>query len=743
MKPEILFRLLPSLLLFISALTATAEPAKIEPDRDYAAIAKTFTRIFPAEHLSRQKLNDETSCMSWTNYIASLDYERIYFLESDIESFKAKELLLDDQLKAGDLSFAYDVFHVFKERIADRSRYVASILEEGLNIHSSEKYIWQRKNLAWPKDQEDWNRIWKQKITNEYIIQMLSRTNIFTNTVATVATNRLTESVAQETLTATNQPLNTSSNNTPLLPALTPEEAIVKRYESMMTVMNDNDAEWVLQKYLSAFCNAYDPHSGYMSPSSMEDFDIEMKLSLVGIGALLKAEDGAAQIEKTIAGGPADKDKRPIRLVPGDKIIAVGQDNEEPVNILHLPLYKIVKLIRGPKNSRVVLIVIPASDPTGSTTKTVDLIRDDVKLEDAAAQWKTMDIKDSADKQKKLGVITLPAFYSNMNINDASDPDFRSSTYDVNQLIASSAENKIDGILLDLRNNGGGSLLEAIMLTGLFINQGPVVQVRERFWTKTLYDRDAGISYSGPLVVLVNMNSASASEILAGALQDYGRAVIVGDSKTHGKGTVQTIMPLDQNNEALGCVRITSASYYRISGGSTQLRGITPDIIIPSAWEYLALDEKTLSNPMPWSMLPAVKYTTNDLLKQHIPVLERLSMERLAEDELFKTYTNQLERIRQRIETSEISLNIDERRKQIKTDEELLELQEQLSAAEIAGEDEDISKQSDVVLMESLKILADLADKYAEDALNDQEKPAPKTRNKSLLDTLVEWMLNV
>ena len=564
------------LITFLAALLLGAVPAALSagraaltPDPSYIQIARRFARQFPEEHLRRLPIDAGVSSRAWTNYIASFDADHVYFLESDVAAFRADELALGERLKGGDMDFAYQVFQVFLERVKDRYEYVSSLLDKGFDLQQKETYKWKRKDTPWPANKAEWNDLWRRKVANEYVQQVVSR-----ELAAAAATNKVE---AKE------------GGNKSLLPS--PQDLIRQRYKQLQIILSDSDAEWVLQKYLTAFCQAYDPHSAYMPLSSMDDFDIEMKLSLVGIGAVLSAEDGAAKIVELIQGGPADLDKRESRLRPNDKIIAVGEGDKPAVDVLHWPLHKIVKLIRGEKGTKVVLIVVPASDPTGSTTKTVDLIRDEVKLEKQAASARYEEVKDSAGAARRIGIVTLPTFYANMRAGSMSDDDFKSSAYDVAKILEEMSGKNVDGVILDLRNNGGGSLLEAIKLAGLFIGTGPIVEVKEKDRTpKVLKDLDPNIYDEGPLIVLVNRLSASASEIVAAALQDYGRALVVGSSKTHGKGTVQTILDLARDKK-MGSIKVTTASYYRINGKSTQLRGVTPDIVILSPFDYMEFGE--------------------------------------------------------------------------------------------------------------------------------------------------------
>ena len=730
----------PSLLL-PAAQGVVAEA--LQPDPGYGRVAQLVARHLPGKHLTRSRIDDDVSARAWTNYLDALDYERIYFVAADEQAFAAERVLLDDQIRAGDTAFAYRAYEILKERVRDRVVYVEQLLEKGFDFDVEETYRWRRREADRAKAREDWDDLWRRRIKNEYLRRVISRElaeeaeaeepeqDPVEDPAADPAEDPTADVKAdgeEETETGTEAEAETEAEQEI---ALTPEEFILKRYRQFLTLLEDNDAEWVLQKYLSAFAHAYDPHSEYWSPSSAEDFDIEMKLSLVGIGALLKSEDGTAKIVRVIPGGPAASDKREKRLRPGDKIIAVAQENGEPVDILHWPLPKIVRLIRGKKGTTVVLTVVPASDASETTTRKVDLVRDTVKLEESAARWARREVVDGSEVTHAVGVVTLPAFYASMKAGSVNDPSYRSSADDVADLLREAQGDGAEGIVLDLRGNGGGSLLEAIRMTGLFIETGPTVQVRERYRVRVWPDRDPRIVYSGPLVILVNRLSASASEILAGALQDYGRAVIVGDSKTHGKGTVQTLVDLD-GEQRFGSLKVTTASYYRISGASTQLKGITPDIVIPSPFEYMEFGEDHLPNAIEWSQIAPVPFDPVTDLTPILPELRARSELRRGSDPRFEAYRQLLERVEKMNADAEVPLNIDRRREIARAEKELSELQESLAEQE-AGEG-DSEQTTDLVLEEALRILADIV------IFEPPPPPSPPAPERNVADSIADWL---
>jgi carboxyl-terminal processing protease len=432
----------------------------------------------------------------------------------------------------------------------------------------------------------------------------------------------------------------------------------------------------------------------------VEDFDIHMSLSLVGIGAMLQSEDGTAKITKIIPGGPADTDGR---LKQGDKIIGVAQGDKESVSILHWPLSKAVRLIRGEIGTRVVLTIIPAEDKAGTRTKKIALIRDEVKLEESAAKSDIIDTVGTNALPRRIGVITLPEFYADFAGARNGKEDARRCSVDIRKILAEFSTNHVDGVILDLRNDGGGSLTEAIDIAGQFIPTGPIVQVREQHSIGVMPDRDPTTVYDGPMAVLVNRASASASEIVAAALQDYGRAVIIGDSKTHGKGSVQTVIPLSMITDTLGSLKITTASFYRIAGGSTQLKGVEPDIVLPSLYDALEIGEEFLPNALPWTQVKSAWYSPwRQSVKPLLPELKALSEERMKDNPAFEQFLARRDRLRERLENPVISLKLSDRVEEILAEQELEKLQE------TAFEGTDDEKEDDPVLDEAVLVVSDL-----------------------------------
>jgi carboxyl-terminal processing protease len=712
--------LLPAVAAMLAnAFFALAAPfAALAPDARDGQIAMQFARMLPAVHLRQAPLDEEMSMRAWTNFLNMLDYDHSYLLQSDIDRFAVNRMHIGDLLRQGDVQLAYDLFNVYCQRAQERFTFVTNLLAQGVTFTVDESYQWKRKDAPWPKDRAEQDELWRRRVKNEYLGYVVAREidaaratnqNVSAATSNLVVTGTVTGAAPAAVLAAA-----TGTNGVAHAPPPpTAGEFVRKRYEQFLIALQDADPEFVLSRYLSAVANAYDPHSDYMSAGRMEDFNIDMSLSLCGIGAQLRAEDGAAKVEEMIPGGPAARDTRDIRLRPGDKIIGVGQGNGPIENVLHMPLTQTVRKIRGAKDTKVVLNVISASDPSGASTRLVDLIRDEVKLEEQAATGRVERVTLPNGRERKLGVVRLPTFYGTMQQRPGT-PGYRSAAADVMRILSRLNAENVEGVVLDLRNNGGGSLREAVELAGAFIRSGPVVQVREARQMHVLPIPDTGpaVAFRRPMVVLINRISASASEIVAGALQGYGRAGTVGDPQTHGKGSVQTILPLgsvslsgDHSDEKLGQLKATTANYYRISGISTQLRGVRPDIVIPSVFDTFDLGEDKLPNAMPWTSVPAVPYTPVWDLTKWLPTLRAKSAERLSKNPRYGSYCRLVQHLRELNERTSVPLEKKARMQMAAAEREIQKLQsEEVKVAQETG------AKDDVIMDEALHILSDLID---------------------------------
>lgn len=693
---------------------------KLAPKADYDDIARVFAAALPLKHISHDPLENAKAENAFENLFKALDYDHSLFYQEEIDRFAERAAQLDDELKGGELEFAYEVFEIFRDHLRDRVAYVSTLLEKGFDTTVEEEYTWKRKDEPWPKNAAERDELWRKKIKHEYVTRLVGKEMRRIEAEEEAAEAKKTGDADEEKTDPKERSVAEINEEQAEALAkekrdrdnkLSPEQWITKKYTQYLNVIEGYDAEWVLQTYLDSFAHAYDIHTSFMAPRAIEDFNISMKLSLHGIGALLSYEDGAAEILKVIGGGPAERDGR---LKPGDRIVAVQQDGEDPVDIMYWPLYKSVRLIRGEKGTTVILHVMPKSDTTGSNVVTIDLVRDKIKLEERAAKSRIKEFKGKGDAVPyRLGVIELPDFYADMGARRNGIAEPRSCATDVKRLLTELKADKIDGLVLDLRNNGGGSLPDCVELTGYFVEDGPIVQVKQgNRRPRPLLDPNRDVLYSGPMVVLVNRHSASASEILAAALQDYGRAIIVGDSKTHGKGSVQTLFPLDHGNSKYGSLKVTTAGFFRIDGRSTQLKGVNPDIVIPSVLDAMEIGEEYLDNVLPWEMVSAARYQPAGDLDDMINDLADRSEARREASKEFDALNDVINRLKEKLENTQISLNLAERIKLAKVDKELENMQKKLTGDDL--EDQEKKDANDLVLGEGLHILRDMIAKRSQ-----------------------------
>lgn len=539
----------------------------LQPEEHHQIAFQTSLQFVASYHYAKPTINDSFSTRAFDEYIQNLDPSKVYFLESDLRNFEQYRYQIDDYVFNGNVDPAFTIFNTYQQRLNERIQYSLAYFTKGIEFNRNDSFQVDRERAQWCKSTDELNALWEQKLTYECLLLKVNGKD---------------------------------SNCT---------ETIKKRYLNLLKFAGKTKSEDVFQLYMNAILETTDPHTNYFSPRTAEDFNQSMSLSLEGIGAQLQTENEYTKIREIIKGGPADKSKK---LFAGDKIIGVAQGKDsDVVNVVDWRIDDVVSLIRGKKGTSVRLQIIPASEP--NTTKYIDLVRDKIMLEDQSAKSavKTIDIDG---KKVTLGVITLPTFYIDFAAQQRGDRNYKSTTRDVKKLIDDLKSSKVDGIVIDLRNNGGGSLQEAIELTGLFIPTGPVVQVRNADGTVSVKnDYDKELFYNGPLTVLVNRFSASASEIFAAAIQDYGRGVVLGE-RTFGKGTVQNMVDLNEfiqyNGKKLGQVKLTIAKFYRITGGSTQHKGVTPDIEFPSIYAADKFGEDASKYALSWDSIPSANYTT-------------------------------------------------------------------------------------------------------------------------------------
>ena len=625
--------------------TGRALPERnFETSRALATEVSTMVDLLEQVHFNHEAVNSRPKAELGQNlihdYMTDLDSQRLFFLATDEEAFTRRyaNALYYNLRTLGRLDAAFDIYVQYEKRVDNRINWIFDELKKDFDFSTHETYLLDRSRskAAWPATQAEADDLWRRRLKFELLQDLLDK-----KTLAEAKQN------------------------------------VHRRYERLLKNLADTETDDVAEWFLTSLANLYDPHSSYFSPETYEDFSIQMRLSLVGIGALLGLEDDQCVIKEIIPGGPADIGKQ---LQPNDKIIAVTPtEGEESIDIIGMKLRKIVDLIRGQKGTKVKLTVIPAAVADGSGHKDVTIVRDVVKLNAARARAAIYDVPGSGGESIPVGVITLPSFYglSGDDENGDSDEERTSATKDVADLINRLDAAGIKGLVLDLRRNGGGLLSEAIDLTGLFINKGPVVQVKSYSGDIQVdSDEDTQISYTGPLAVLVSRFSASASEIVAGALQNYGRAVIIGDQSTHGKGSVQTIVEMKNVNRMLarlpvktGAAKLTIQKFYLPNGSSTQNKGVTPDIVLPSIDEYMPIGESDLPHALIWDEIPSTAFNGRPLDPQILLSLRDSSQSRQAHLEEFSYLKRSIDWFKKKNDQKEISLNLDERRRQQEIDD--------------------------------------------------------------------------
>lgn len=636
----------------------------LKADPIHEVVSRRVTNYFTQSHFRDFKLDGVFSSKIFDRYFKLLDGSKSVFVKADIDSFREKQTQLGQELRNGDIQTAFDIYNLFLKKRFGRYQYALSLLALPMNFSNSETIDFNRDDIAWPTTEDELNEFWRQRVKYDEL---------------SLALTGKTESEIRETLT--------------------------KRYNRMLRSFVQNNPEDAFQVFMNAFAREIDPHTSYLAPRIKRDFDSEMSLSFEGIGATLSQEDDYTKIVSFITGGPADRSKQ---LVVGDRIIGVGQKGKQIEDVIGWRLDDIVEKIRGPKGTSVQLEILPAGN--NSKPKIIEITRDKIRFEDREAKLSVID-----GTRGKVGVIDIPSFYIGL-------------TDKVSQLLTEANKQNLQGIVIDLRNNGGGSLAEVILLTGLFIDKGPVVQVKDNMQKIAIYeDRDGDIYYNGPIVVMVNRYSASASEIFAAALQDYSRAIIVGEN-TYGKGTVQTsrniAYPIDTKIHPdwpeLGGVQYTIQKFYRINGGSTQLKGVAPDITMSSLQYVDETGERYLDNALPWDSISAANYKPLFNLNAILPALIKLHQARVKVNPEFNYIEQDIIDFNAKKDQKYIvSLNeVERKNEQTQADnKELTRMNERLKRAnlpEIKALDElpKEFKVPDAYQDESVEILLDLSKYY-------------------------------
>ena len=645
----------------------------IKPDNHYQIENQLITSILTRYHYKEFDINDSLSIIIFDRYLDALDNGKNYFILSDIEEFNTQKLLLDDKLFKGDIQFYYDVFNVYLKRLNERMTYVDELLNSEFDYSINENYEYDRDKSDWAKDQSELNELWRKRLKNDALTYKL---------------NGKDWEFIQKTLK--------------------------KRYKNFSQFLNQSNSEDVFQIAMNSFTQAIDPHTNYLSPVTSDNFKIDMSLSLEGIGARLQTEDDYTKVAEIIPGGPADKSGL---LKADDKIIGVAQGEDgEFEDIIGWRITDAVKLIRGAKGTLVRLQILKAGSDLNAKPIEISLIREKVKLEDQAAKGSVLEIMND-EKPFRIGVIDIPKFYNDFEGQRNGDGNYKSTTKDVKNILDSLKSENVDGVIIDLREDGGGSLQEAIELTGLFIKNGPVVQVKNSEGNIDIAkDPDPSIVYDGPLAVLVNRFSASASEIFSGAIQDYGRGLIIGE-QTYGKGTVQNLIDLNrlssQKNLNLGQVKLTIAKYYRVNGGSTQNLGVVPDISYPTMIDPKDFGESSEPSALPWDEIKSADFNRYADLTKLLPEINKKHLQRISSNKDFQNLIEDIQIYKENKKKTFISLNEDIRKEEkLKEEQRKLERDEKIQTndeTELLDEEVPVIKndKKDYILDETAKIISD------------------------------------
>jgi carboxyl-terminal processing protease len=617
-----------ALIALVLAGTAWAKPAPeggnvlLKPTADQTQAALLATRFLTRFHYKAEPLDAKMSEQIFDRYLNALDIDRLFFTQADIDTFSGQRDKLGDAIYNQDLSVPYAIFNLYEQRVGERTAYARDLLKQGFDFSKDETYRYEREKAPWPKDLAEVNDIWRKRVKNDWLRLSLAGKK---------------DADIRQTLD--------------------------KRYANYMDRMRQLNSEDVFQTFMNAYAMAIEPHTNYLGPRASENFDIAMKLSLEGIGAVLQRDDDYTAIREIVPGGPAALSGK---FKVGDRIVGVGQGESGALtDVIGWRLDDVVDLIRGAKDTTVRLEVLPVDAGPDGKHQQIALVRKKVAIEEQAAKSSVIDVK-TGNVMHRIGVISLPTFYEDFDARRRGDKDYKSATHDVEKLLVGLKKQNVDGVLVDLRNNGGGSLSEAIDLTGLFTGKGAVVQVRNANGRiEEGRNTHTDMTWDGPLEVLVNRNSASASEIFAAAIQDYGRGLIVGEP-TYGKGTVQNLVDLDQMSQnekpTFGELKMTIQQFFRINGGSTQLRGVTPDIAFAITADFDQNGEQAFDNSLPWTSIPAAGYAPTSDLKTIVPMLETRHEARVAGQKDWQAYEADITDLRKLRKETAISLNEQARR---------------------------------------------------------------------------------
>jgi len=664
-------RLLWVLLAFISVTHNLALGAsQLEPVPQQAQAAHLSAEFLNRYHYRHIPLDDVLSAKIFDNYLKALDGERVFFLQSDIDHFANARNKLDDAITNEDLSIPFAIFNLYEQRVTERLNYARSLLKNGFDFKINESYQFERKNAPWQQTESELNDLWRKRVKNDWLRLKLA--------------GKEDKSIA---------------------------DTLRKRYDNSLTGLTKIKSDDVFQNFMNAYAMSIDPHTNYFGIRASDEFDISMKLSLVGIGAVLQDKDEYTTIRELMAGSPAALSGK---LKVGDRIVGVGQGEKGPiVDVMGWRIDDTVALIRGTEDTIVNLDILPVEVGPDGKHKLISLVRKKISLDKQAAKKSIIEVKEG-NTTHHIGIISLPGFYQDFAARQKGDKDFKSATRDVSHLLGELKKDKVDSVLMDLRNNGGGSLNEAIELTGLFIGRGPVVQQRDSNGRISVEnDADADIVWNGPLGILINRGSASASEIFAAAIQDYGRGIVIGEP-SFGKGTVQSVINLDQlaknDKPKFGELKMTVAQFFRINGGTTQLHGVTPDISLPMISDAEDFGESSFDNALPWSQIKPADYKPVGDLTGLFPTLINDHDLRVRKDKEFKYLQEEITEFNAQRKKNLISLNEVERRKEREIQEARLKLRENDRVkGKASGSSKSSVFQDDGLMSSERNLAADLA----------------------------------
>ncbi len=669
----------------------------LSPKPEHPRETILISQFLSGYHYNKTSFNDSLSSVVYDNLLSDLDPNRAYFLKKEVEQFESYRYQLDEDIPNGDLLFGYTVFTAYRDKALERVSFVYKLLEKEFDFGKEEYYEFDREKAPWPKNEKEQNELWRKIIKNQALTYKLA--------------GREWDDIA---------------------------ESLTSRYKRVEKALYQYNSEDVFQLYMRGFTSAYDPHTSYFSPQAAEDFEIDMSLSLEGIGARLSQQLDHTVVADIVPGGPAFKGNE---LKAEDKIIGVAQGDEGKfIDVIGWRLSDVVRKIRGPKGTVVRLQILMATKGSNALPDTIRIVRDKIKLEEQEAKAEMIPITENGEAYN-LGVISIPSFYKDFDAMRAGEKDVKSTTNDVRRLIGELKEQGMDGLMIDLRYNGGGYLDEAIQLSSLFLPKGPIVQVRDmRNQVDVQKDNDGKVFYDGPLTILLNRYSASASEIFSGAIQDYKRGVVVGEN-SHGKGTVQNLVDLgpemkrqinrlasvyrnsgdliaenemkkllnymNENKVDVGMLKMTMAKFYRVTGNSTQRVGIAPDVHFPSAFDPADVGESSRSNALPWDEIEGAEFNpTNDISAELIDLLNALYRDHLNSDPSLIQLVKEIERQKELRNQVNVSLNIEERKQQESPDDEL---STEISIGDLTTEEHAERLLEDPYLKEGLRLLVELA----------------------------------